>query len=87
MQINPQHLAILLCDTSTSQASYLVKELMHIKQLLDQPKIHLTYGVCGLPFEQEMSLENILQQMMTTLNQAEHQKAERLIFINAKKSD
>lgn len=87
MQINPQHLAILLCDTSTSQASYLVKELMHIKQLLDQPKIHLTYGVCGLPFEQEMSLENILQQMMNTLNQAEHQKAERLIFINAKKSD
>lgn len=87
VQINPQHLAILLCDTSASQSSHLVKALMRIKQGLEQPKFHLTYGVCALPFEQEISLEDILQQMINTLNQAEHQKVERLVFINAKQSD
>ncbi len=87
VQINQQHLAVLLCDTSASQASHLVKALMQIKLALDQPKFHLTYGVCTLPFEQEISLEDILQQMISTLHQAEHQKVERLVFINAKQSD
>ena len=86
VQLDAQHLAVLLCDTSTSQCGQLVKALMPIKERLDRPTSHLTYGVCGLPLDQEISLEDILQQMICTLNQAEHQKVERLIFINAKKN-
>ncbi|XID75332.1 hypothetical protein ACF3NA_01930 [Alkanindiges sp. WGS2144] len=87
VQINKQHLAVLLCDTNASQTGQLVKALMQIKEGLGCPAIHLTYGVCSIPLEQEISLEKILVQMMDALNEAEHQKVQRLIFVTARQSD
>lgn len=87
VQLDRQHLAILLCDTSSTQASHLVKDLMRIKNELDYPEIQLNFGICTIPLDQEIALDDLLTQMMHTLHEAELQKVQRLIFINAKQSD
>lgn len=87
VQLDRQHLAILLCDTSAAQTGHVVKALGMIKDEMHQPDIRLQYGVCPVPLEHEIALEDILLQMMTALNEAEIQNVNRLIFINAKQSD
>lgn len=87
VQLDRQHLAILLCDTSAAQTGQVVKALGLIKDAMQQPELRLQYGVCPIPLEQEVALEDILLQMMTALHAADIQNANRLIFINAKQSD
>lgn len=87
VQINVQHVAVLLCDTSPTQASHLVRALSTLHQNTDYPEIRLSYGVCALPLDQPIALDDILEQMMMSLSEAENQQTNRLIFINAKQSD
>jgi len=89
VQLDRHHLAVLLCDTSAAQTGHVVKALGLVKDemQIQQPEFGIQYGVCPVPLEQEIALEDILMQMMNALKAAEHQNASRLIFINAKQSD
>lgn len=87
VQVDRQHLAILLCDTSTAQSGHLIKDLERVEEALDLSQTRLQYGVCGIPLEQGIAVEDILLQMKSALKEAEFQKVSRLIFIKPKQSD
>jgi GGDEF domain-containing protein len=87
VQIDPQHLAILLSDTNNEQATTVVKAL---KQLVNKSELKnsmLNYAIAKFPLEKEIALDHILQQSMHALHEAELQKIERIIFISAKQQD
>ena len=87
VQIDPQHLAVLLSDTNNEQATTVVKAL---KQLVDKSELKnsmLNYAIAKFPLEKEIALDHILHQSMHALHEAELQKIERIIFISAKQQD
>lgn len=87
VQLDRQHLAVLLCDTNAAQTGHVVKALSVVRDAMPQQEMRLQYGVCPIPLEHEIALEDILAQMMTALHEADIQNVNRLIFINAKQSD
>lgn len=88
VQINQQHIAVLLCDTTIDQASrYVVQALKQLKNGSPLHDIYLTYAIAKLPLDQELAIDDVLQQAMQSLQEAEYQKVDRVVFISAKQSD
>ena len=87
IQLDKQHLAILLPDTNNDQASHLVKALKKLKEMHITDKVYISYAVSTLPLDVELALDSILGQMMKALYEAEQQQVDRLIFVSAKQSD
>lgn len=87
VQIDSQHLAVLLSDTDSEQASKVVKALKELVAKSDLNNTNLNYAIAKFPLEKEIALDDILQQSIQALREAEQQKTERVIFISAKQHD
>lgn len=88
IQLDKQHLAILLPDTNSDQASHVVKAIKTLKEM--NPATHseyLSYAVSTLPLDTEVALDLILKQMMQSLQEAEQQQVDRLVFVSVKQND
>lgn len=88
VQIDQKHLAVLLCDTNSDQASrHVVQALKQLKAESALQEVHLSYAVARLPLEQELAIDDVLKQTMQALREAEQQHVERVVFISVKQSD
>lgn len=88
IQLDKQHLAILLPDTNSDQSSHVVKALKALKETDPNTQAtYVSYAVTSLPLDSEVALDLILQQMMQSLQEAEQQKVDRLVFVSVKQSD
>lgn len=88
VQLDKQHLAILLPDTSSEQSSHVVKALKTLKETEESTRsVYVSYAVNTLPLDSEVALELILQHMMQSLQEAEQQKVDRLVFVSVKSTD
>lgn len=87
VQIDSQHLAVLLSDTDSEQATKVVKALKELVLKSDLRNSTLNYAIAKFPLEKEIALDDILQQSTQALHEAEYQKTERIIFISAKQQD
>lgn len=88
VKIDAQHIAVLLCDTTSDQASrYVVQALRQLKSASPLQDVYLTYAVARLPLDQELAIDDVLQQTMQSLQEAEYQRVDRVVFISAKQSD
>ncbi len=88
IQLDKQHLAILLPDTNSDQASHVVKAIKTLKEMNPTTRpVYLSYAVSSLPLDAEIALDLILKQMMQSLQEAEQQQVDRLVFVSVKQSD
>lgn len=87
VQINSQHLAVLLSDTDSEQASKLVKMLKELVGKSDLKNSMINYAIVKLPLANPVALDDILHQSLQGLHEANLQKIERVIFISAKQLD
>lgn len=84
IQINPQHLVILLSDTNSEQASKLVSSLKNKVEMSDVTIKPAHYAIVNFPLDQAIAIDQILYQSMQALKEAEQQQVNRVIFISAK---
>lgn len=73
---------ILLCDTSVSGASALAKDLS--ERLLDATTFKLTFAVSAVSLD-NTAIDPLLIRMRDALEQARHQKTDRIIFVTENK--
>lgn len=88
VQLDKQHLAILLPDTNNEQCSHVVKAIKTLKETEPNTQaVYVSYAASSLPLDSEVALDLILKQMMTSLQEAEQQQVDRLVFVSVKQSD
>ena len=73
---------ILLCDTPVSGASALAKDLS--QRLLNATTLKLSFAVSSVSLD-NTAIDPLLMRMRDALEQARHQKTDRIIFVTEEK--